>query len=103
MKVSDIVLWNNSPAFHIALIHKPGEFPLRQQSVVEIEPSILPNVGLPQPQGIDYPVELLVSVVVLCGAESMGHTLNAVYDRAGEVICGVHSSTREQETSLYSS
>lgn len=34
--------------------------------------------------------------MVLCGAESVGHTLNAVYDGAGEVICGVHPRAREQ-------
>lgn len=38
---------SDSPAIHIALIHKPGEFPLGQQRVVEIEPSVFPDVGLP--------------------------------------------------------
>lgn len=90
----------NSPSIHIALIHKPGEFPLREQSVVEIEPSVFPDVGLAQPQGIDYPVVLLITVVVLCGAERMGHILNAVYNGAGKVIRGVHPRTREQEMSF---
>lgn len=93
--------FNNSPAVYVALIHKPGEFPLREHGVVEVEPSVLPDVGFPQTQGIDYPVELLISVVVLCGAESVGHTLNAVYDGAGEVVRGVYPIQQGSKTHLY--
>lgn len=81
----------NSPSLNVSFVDKPRELPLGQHRVVEVEPGVLPDVRLPEAQRVDYPVELLVAVVVLCGPESVGHTLQAVHDGAGEVICWVDS------------
>ena len=87
---------DNSPAIHIALVHKPCEFPLGEHGIVEIEAGILPDVRLTQPQGFNHPVELLISIMVLSGTKSMGHALYAVYDGAGKVICGVNPGEKEK-------
>lgn len=76
----------NPPAINVSLVNKPGELPLGQHSVVEIQSGVLPDVRLPEAQGINYPVELLVTVMVLRGPESMSNTLQAVHDGAGKVV-----------------
>ena len=78
------------PSVHVALVHEPGELPLGQHGVVEVEPGILPDVGLPEAQRVDNPVELVVAVVVLGGPEGVGHPLQAVHDGAGKVVRRVH-------------
>ncbi len=40
-------------------------------------------------QGITHPVELLIPVVVLGGTQSVGDSLNAVDDWAGEIVNGI--------------
>jgi len=78
------------PSIHVSLLHEPGELSLGQHGVVEVEPSILPDVRLPEAQRVNHPVELFIAVVVLCGPEGVGHPLQAVHDGAGEVVCWVH-------------
>lgn len=80
----------NSPSIHVSLVDEPGELPLGEHSVVEVEPGVLPDVGPPEVQGVDHPVELLIAVVVLCGPQGVGHPLHAVYDGAGKVVRWVH-------------
>lgn len=65
----------NSPSINISLVNKPGELPLGEHRVVKVESGILPDVGLPKAQSIDYPVELLVTIMILSGPKSMGNTL----------------------------
>lgn len=81
----------HSPSFDVSLLHKPGELPLREHGVVEVESGVLPDVRLPDAQGVDEPVELLVAVVVLGGPEGMGHALQTVHDGTGKVVCRVDS------------
>ena len=80
----------DSPSVHVALVHEPGELPLGQHRVVEVEPGVLPDVGLAEAQRVDHPVELVVAVVVLGGPQGVGHPLKAVHDGAGEVVGRVH-------------
>lgn len=87
----------NTPSVHVSLLHKPGELPLGQHSVVEVESGVFPDVRLPEAQGLDDPVELLVTVVVLCGSERMGHALQAVYYGTGEVIGRVDAGKRRRK------
>lgn len=54
-------------------------------------PAVLPNVGFPEAERVDEPVELRVSVVVLHGAQHVRHALYRVHDRAREVVCWVDS------------
>lgn len=84
----------NSPSIDVPLVHKPGQLPLGQHGVVEVESGVLPDVGFPEAQGFDDPVELLVAIVVLGGPESVGHTLQAVHNRAGKVIGGVDAANK---------
>lgn len=88
----------NLPSFDVSLVDKPSELPLGQHCVVEVESGVLPDVGLPEAQGVDYPVELLVTIVVLCGPQSVCHTLQTVHNGAGKVICWVDS---EREDSFH--
>lgn len=80
----------DSPAIDIALVNEPGELALGEHSVVEVEPGVLPDVGLAQTQRLDHPVELVVAIVVLCCAQRMSHALHTVNDGAGKVVRGVH-------------
>ena len=88
------VVWKGyyvySPAVDVTLVDKPCELAFGEHRVVEVEPGIFPDVGLAQAQCLDHPVELVIAVVVLRGAERVGHTLYAVHDWAGEVVRGVH-------------
>lgn len=86
----------NLPSINVSLVDKPGELPLGQHCVVKVESGVLPDVGLPEAQGVDYPVELLVTVVVLSGPESMGHTLQTVHDGTGKVVCWVNSGKKKK-------
>lgn len=83
------------PAIHIALVDKPSELPLGEHSVVKIESGVLPDVRFTQTNGIYYPVELLVSVVVLSGTQGMRHPLNTVHNGARKIVCGIHSGWRK--------
>lgn len=87
---------SNAPSVHVSLLHEPGELPLGQHGVVEVEPGVLPDVGLPEAQGLDDPVELLIAIVVLGGSESVGHALQAVHDGTGKVIGRVDAGERRQ-------
>lgn len=51
---------------------------------------------MPLTQGVQDPVVLLVSVVILGGPESVSHVLHTVHYRAGKVIGGVHSEKSQQ-------
>lgn len=81
----------NLPSVHVSLLHKPGELPLGQHGVVEVESGVLPDVRFPDAQGVDEPIELLVTVVVLGGPEGMGHALQTVHNGAGKVVGRVDS------------
>lgn len=82
------------PPVHISLIDKPGEFPFGQHCVVEVEPGILPDVGLPDAKSFNKPVELLVTVMVLSGPESMSDPLQTVHNGAGKVVRWVDSGRK---------
>lgn len=82
---------SNSPSFNVSLLHKPGKLPLREHGVVEVEPGVLPDVRLPDAQGVDDPVELVVAIVILCGPESVGHALQTVHYGTGKVVRWVDS------------
>lgn len=87
----------NTPSVHVSLLDEPGEFPLGQHGVVEVESRVLPDVRLPEAQGIDDPVELLIPIMVLRGSERMGHALQAVYYGTGEVIGWVDAGKKEEK------
>lgn len=76
----------HAPSIYQSFVHEPGKFSLGQHRVVEIQPTILPNIRLPDAQSFNDPVELLVSVVVLCGPQGVRDAFDAVHDGAGEVI-----------------
>lgn len=89
----------------MTLCHEPGEFPFTQQSVLEVESTVLPDVNVSQSEFLEKPEVLVVSVVVLGGTEGVGDPLNRVYYGAGEVVCRIHSKVEsenvERTTSLY--
>lgn len=89
-------IYLNPPSIDISLVNKPGELPFGQHRVVEVQSGVFPDVRLPDAQGVDYPVELLVTIVVLGGPKSMSHTLQAVHNGAGKVVCWVDSEREEQ-------
>lgn len=90
----------NPPSVHVSLLDEPGEFPLGQHGVVEVESCVLPDVRLPEAQGINDPVELLVTIMVLRGSERMGHALQAVYYGTGKVVGWVDAGKRRKENKL---
>lgn len=90
----------NSPSVNVSLVDKPGELPLGQHGVVKVESCVFPDVRLPEAQGINYPIELLITIMVLCGSESVGHTLQAVYYGTGKVIRWVDSGEKRRKNSL---
>jgi hypothetical protein len=77
------------PAVDDTVVDEPAQLALRQQGVLEVQPRKLDDVDLAQTQrGLD-PLELGVTVLVLEGAHSVRHSLNAVYNRAREVVRGI--------------
>lgn len=75
----------------MSLVNEPSELTLGQHCVGHVEPRVLPDVEFAQAQRVDEPVELVVSVVVLHSTQAVGHTLYTVHNRAGKVVCGIHS------------
>ena len=51
------------PPINYSLINQPGELPLGHHRVGQVQPGVSPDVRLPQAQGINEPVELIVPVV----------------------------------------
>ena len=47
------------------------------------------DVNATKTESVLQPVELLVAVVVLCRPQCVGHSLNTVDNRTGEVVGGV--------------
>lgn len=92
----------NLPSVDVSLLHEPGELPLGEHRIVEVESGVLPDVRLPDAQGVDEPVKLLVAVVILGGPESVGHSLQTVHDGTGEVICRIDSGRTRSGRSLNS-
>ena len=60
----------------------------------EVHPGKVPDTRSSDPELINEPVVLHVTVVVLRGTQRVRNTLHAVYDRAGEVVGRVHSEDR---------
>ena len=90
----------NTPSTDDPLLHDPPQPPLGQDSVLKVEATVLIDVWLTDAQLLTEPLVLWVSVVVLCCAQSMGHSFEAVHNRTGKVVCGVHSvgtCAREKE------
>ena len=77
------------PATDNSLIYKPGQLPLTEKGLDEVEPGEIPDMDLPQVQSIQEPPVLWVAVTVLDSSERMCHALELIDQRAGEVVCRV--------------
>lgn len=84
------------PSRHEALLHKPPELPLGQDSVLQVEPAVLVHIGLSYLQLCTEPGVLGVTVVVLGGTEGVCDPLNTVHYRTGKVVGGVHPVWRSK-------
>lgn len=69
-----------------ALVNEPSELTLGEERLDEIEPRKVPDVDLAKAESLEHPPVLGVTVTVLDGSESMSDTLEAIDERAGEVV-----------------
>ena len=58
--------------------------------VCQVKSCVCVDVWLPETASVNEPVELLVAVHVLGRTQRVRHPLDAVHDRAGEVVGGVN-------------
>ena len=78
-----------SPSADNALLHKPPQPSLGEDSVLEVQSAVLVDVRFSEFKVRTEPRVLGITVVVLCRTEGMGHALQAVHYGAGEVVDGV--------------
>ena len=62
---------------------------------MEVESTVLPDIGLPDAQLLNEPVVLWVPVVVLSGPQSVGDPLDTVHYRTSKIVGGVDPVIRE--------
>mmetsp|Transcript_3780 Transcript_3780/g.10537 ORF Transcript_3780/g.10537 Transcript_3780/m.10537 type:complete len:363 (-) Transcript_3780:291-1379(-) len=74
------------PALHVTVVDEPGQLALGQDGVGELRLGELHELHLARLRGLQHPSVHLVAVLVLDGAERMGHSLDGVHARAGEVV-----------------
>jgi hypothetical protein len=88
------------PSVNVTAVDKPGQFSLRHHGVGEVQSSIGVDSWFPKAASVNEPVELVVSVHVLGRSECMGHTLYAVNNGAGKVVCRINLKNIERFKSI---
>ena len=78
-----------SPSADDALLHKPSQPSLGEDSVLEVQSAVLVDVRFSEFKVRTEPGVLGITIVVLCRTKGMGHALQAVHYGAGEVVDGV--------------
>ena len=71
------------------LLDEPGQLSFAEDSVHEVHLPEAVDVNTTKTESVLQPVELLVAVVVLCRPQCVGHPLDTIDNRTGEVVSGV--------------
>lgn len=78
------------PPGDMSIVHKPGQFALRQKSVNKVESRVVPDMDPSQVQGLQEPLVLGVTVTVLVCSEGVGNAFERVDNGTDKVVGRVH-------------
>ncbi len=77
------------------MLDKHKQVSLKDYRVCEVESGVCVDVGLPETNGVNEPVELLVPVHVLGCAQGMSNSLDTIDNRTGKIVGRINLSKEE--------